>query len=138
MEHIVYTNGLKKSYHSKGKTIAAVRGVNLAVRSGEIFGFLGPNGAGKTTTLRMLTTLLRPDAGEAMLVGCDLLKAPQQLREHIGYVSQAGGSDRQVTAWEDLLLQGQLYGLSRHNAAERAKALIPSPTPLLFTRPSSY
>jgi len=124
MEHIVYTNGLKKSYYSKGKTIEAVRGVNLAVRSGEIFGFLGPNGAGKTTTLRMLTTLLKPDAGEATLVGCDLLKAPQQLREHIGYVSQAGGSDRQVTAWEDLLLQGQLYGLSRHNAAERAKALI--------------
>lgn len=124
MEHIVFTNGLKKSYHSKGKTVEAVRGVNLAVRSGEIFGFLGPNGAGKSTTLRMLTTLLKPDAGEAVLAGCDLLKAPHQLRAHIGYVSQAGGSDRGLSAWEDLLLQGRLYGMSRHEAAARAKALI--------------
>ncbi|HEU4554338.1 MAG TPA: ATP-binding cassette domain-containing protein [Chitinophaga sp.] len=124
MEHIVLTNGLKKSFRADGKTIAAVRGVNLAVPTGEIFGFLGPNGAGKTTTLRMLTTLLPPDEGTAMLAGCDLLKAPRRLRERIGYVSQAGGSDRGMSAWENLLLQGQLFGMPRHEAAARAKALI--------------
>jgi ABC-2 type transport system ATP-binding protein len=101
-----------------------VRGVNLAVPTGEIFGFLGPNGAGKTTTLRMLTTLLPPDEGSAMLAGCDLLKAPRRLRERIGYVSQAGGSDRGMSAWENLLLQGRLFGMLRREAAARAKALI--------------
>jgi ABC-2 type transport system ATP-binding protein len=124
MEHIVLTNGLKKSFKAQGKTVEAVRGVNLAVRTGEVFGFLGPNGAGKTTTLRMLTTLLTPDAGEATLAGCDLLKHPQRLRERIGYVSQAGGSDRGMSAWENLVLQGRLFGMNRHNAAAQAKALI--------------
>lgn len=124
MEHIVYTKGLKKSYHAQGKTVEAVRGVNLEVRKGEIFGFLGPNGAGKTTTLRMLTTLLKPDAGEAVLVGFDLLKEPQKIRGCIGYVSQAGGSDRSVTAWEDLVLQGRLHGMTRHDANAVAKELI--------------
>ncbi|SEL76329.1 ABC-2 type transport system ATP-binding protein [Chitinophaga rupis] len=124
MEHIVLTNGLKKSFKTQGKTVEAVRGVDLAVRRGEVFGFLGPNGAGKTTTLRMLTTLLTPDAGEATLAGCDLLKHPQRLRERIGYVSQAGGSDRGMSAWENLVLQGRLFGMNRHNAAAQAKALI--------------
>ncbi|WP_217605362.1 ATP-binding cassette domain-containing protein [Chitinophaga sp. GbtcB8] len=124
MEHIVLTNGLKKSFKAQGKTVEAVRGVDLAVRTGEVFGFLGPNGAGKTTTLRMLTTLLTPDAGEATLAGCDLLKHPQRLRERIGYVSQAGGSDRGMSAWENLVLQGRLFGMNRHNAAAQAKALI--------------
>lgn len=118
------TNGLKKSFKAQGKTVEAVRGVDLAVRTGEVFGFLGPNGAGKTTTLRMLTTLLTPDAGEATLAGCDLLKHPQRLRERIGYVSQAGGSDRGMSAWENLVLQGRLFGMNRHNAAAQAKALI--------------
>jgi len=120
----VLTNGLKKSFKAQGKTVEAVRGVDLAVRKGEVFGFLGPNGAGKTTTLRMLTTLLTPDAGEATLAGCDLLKHPQRLRERIGYVSQAGGSDRGMSAWENLVLQGRLFGMNRHNAAAQAKALI--------------
>jgi len=124
MEHIVLTNGLKKSFKAQGKIVEAVRGVDLAVRTGEVFGFLGPNGAGKTTTLRMLTTLLTPDAGEATLAGCDLLKHPQRLRERIGYVSQAGGSDRGMSAWENLVLQGRLFGMNRHNAAAQAKALI--------------
>jgi len=124
MEHIVLTNELKKSFRAQGQTVEAVRSVNLAVRSGEIFGFLGPNGAGKTTTLRMLTTLLPPDAGSAMLAGCDLLKAPRRLRERIGYVSQAGGSDRGMSAWENLVLQGRLFGMPRHEAAAQAKALI--------------
>lgn len=124
MENILFTQGLKKSYQAQGQTVDAVRGVDLSVKKGEIFGFLGPNGAGKTTTLRMLTTLLKPDAGQATLAGYDLLREPQLIRTRIGYVSQTGGADRDVSAWEDLLLQGRIYGMSRYDAGQRAKALI--------------
>jgi len=124
MEHILFTDGLRKSYITKGKKVEAVRGVNLQVQPGEIFGFLGPNGAGKTTTLHMLTTLLKPDAGIATLVGLDLLRDSEKIRTCIGYVSQAGGSDRDVTAWEDLLMQGRLYGMSLQAAKQRSKELI--------------
>src|SRR5580704_13628261 len=110
---MIKTTGLRKSFHSgrgrKRTTIDAVRGVDLTVKTGEIFGFLGPNGAGKTTTLRMLSTLLAPDGGEARVAGHDLIKEPEKVRRNIGYVSQVGGSDRDVSAWEDLLLQGRLY-----------------------------
>src|SRR5712692_7572856 len=76
--------------------VEAVAGVDLTVRSGEIFGFLGPNGAGKTTTLRMLARLLPPSGGKATVAGCDLLTQPDRVRKLIGYVSQAGGSDYEV------------------------------------------
>ena len=87
--------GLRKTYRSKGRkatTVDAVRGVDFAVRRGEIFGFLGPNGAGKTTTLRMLATLLSPDGGDATIAGIDLRKAPAQVRRHIGFVAQSSGT----------------------------------------------
>jgi len=104
-----------------------VKGVDLQVSKGEIFGFLGPNGAGKTTTLRMLATLLGPDAGEAYVAGYDLLREPGKVRTKIGYVSQVGGSDRDMTAREDLTLQGRLYGMPvsavRHRTMELLKAL---------------
>ncbi|HEX2356653.1 MAG TPA: ATP-binding cassette domain-containing protein, partial [Micromonosporaceae bacterium] len=77
---MIETKGLRKSFRSRAgrevKTIEAVRGVDLAVREGEIFGFLGPNGAGKTTTLRMLATLIEPDGGEATIAGADLRRQP--------------------------------------------------------------
>lgn len=104
-----------------------MKGVDLQVSKGEIFGFLGPNGAGKTTTLRMLATLLGPDAGEAYVAGYDLLREPGKVRTKIGYVSQVGGSDRDMTAREDLTLQGRLYGMPvsavRHRTMELLKAL---------------
>jgi ABC-2 type transport system ATP-binding protein len=124
MKTILYANGLRKSFVHKGKTVEAVRGANLKVEAGEIFGFLGPNGAGKTTTLRMLATLLQPDAGEAIVAGYDLRKDPFMVRSRIGYVSQVGGSDRDMTALEDLVLQGRLYNLSRSDAYVRAKELL--------------
>ena len=92
---MIETKGLRKSFQvGKGRkktTVEAVRGVDLKVGGGEIFGFLGPNGAGKTTTLRMLTTLLIPDGGEAVIAGADLRKNPGRVRKLSGYVAQGGG-----------------------------------------------
>lgn len=123
---IVQTKNLRKVFITKkGKDVVeAVKGVDLKVKRGEIFGFLGPNGAGKTTTLNMLTTLLKPTSGEATVAGYDLLKEPQKIREHIGYVSQIGGIDTSTNAYENLVLQARLYGISAAIAEARAKDLI--------------
>jgi ABC-2 type transport system ATP-binding protein len=123
---ILATKNLRKTFTAKkGKeTVQAVKGIDLTVEKGQIFGFLGPNGAGKTTTLQMLTTLLAPTSGEAQVVGFDLAKNPEKIRQHIGYVSQAGGADTSTNAIENLLFQAQLYGISKSVAQERAKQLI--------------
>ena len=125
---IISVQGLRKTYKSKGKkkggTVEAVKGIDLTVRKGEIFGFLGPNGAGKSTTLKMLSTLLAPDGGKATIAGFDLLAHPARVRRQIGYVSQAGGADGSATGREDLLLQAQLFGLSNEKARQRAEELI--------------
>ena len=105
----------------RGKTadIEAVRGVDLRVGAGEIFGFLGPNGAGKTTTLRMLATLLTPTSGEATVAGADLRREPQLVRERIGYVPQGGSTDPAETGRGELVIQGRLYGMNKTQAARR-------------------
>ncbi len=125
---ILQTNGLSKVFTSgkgkKVKKVEAVKGVDLEVKPGEIFGFLGPNGAGKSTTLNMLTTLSTPTSGKAMVAGFDLLKHPQRVREQIGYVSQAGGADTFANAYENLLLQARLYGISKPEASKKAKELV--------------
>jgi ABC-2 type transport system ATP-binding protein len=123
MDDIITTKDLRKSFPAKGGEVAAVRGVSISVRRGEIFGFLGPNGAGKTTTLRMLTTLLPIDAGTATVAGYDVARQPQQVRTRIGYVSQLGGADELATGRENLLLQGRLYGAAKQQVAPRAEAL---------------
>jgi len=121
---IIETKDLRKSFRSRQgkekKTVEAVRGVDLQVREGEIFGFLGPNGAGKTTTLRMLATLIEPDGGDATIAGVDLRRDPGQVRRRIGYVAQGGSTWDDSTAREELVLQARLYGLSRRDAEERA------------------
>ncbi len=124
MKDVVTTTGLTKSFSSKRGVIEAVRGVDLHVGEGEIFGFLGPNGAGKTTTLRMLATLLPIDGGEAVVAGFNVRQQPHEVRSRVGYVSQAGGGDRLSTGKEDLVLQGQLYGMSADDANARAGELI--------------
>lgn len=121
---ILQVTNLKKTFTSKKISVEAVKGVNLNIEQGETFGFLGPNGAGKTTTLKMLTTLLAPTSGEAKIVGFDLLKEPEKVREQIGYVSQAGGSDTTSTAYENLVLQAELYHIDKKTAQKRAQALI--------------
>jgi ABC-2 type transport system ATP-binding protein len=123
-QYAITTRTLKNSFRRGSETIAAVRGVNLAVEAGEIFGFLGPNGAGKTTVLRMLTTLLPIDEGDAQVAGYDVRRQPENVRRRIGYVSQVGGSDPQATARENLILQGQLYGACTSEASRRASELI--------------
>ena len=127
---IIETKGLQKTFKSHqgkgGKTqlVEAVKGIDLSVQEGEIFGFLGPNGAGKSTTLRMLTTLIQPTAGQARVVGHDLLLESSQVRKRIGYVSQAGGADETATGRENLILQARLYGLSRNAASKRTDELL--------------
>ena len=120
----VRVTGLRKTFHSKGADVEALRGVDLTVEAGRIYGFLGPNGAGKTTALRILTTLLPADSGEALVAGIDVRRHPAEVRRRIGYVGQLGGADREATGHENLLLQGRLYGMSRTDTERRAGELI--------------
>jgi ABC-2 type transport system ATP-binding protein len=124
VDNIIATADLRKSFHTRGGVVEAVRGVSIDVGRGETFGFLGPNGAGKTTTLRMLTTLLPIDSGTATVAGFDVAGKPRQVRSRIGYVSQLGGADELATGRENLILQGRLYGASRARVAPRAQALV--------------
>ncbi|MER7590716.1 ATP-binding cassette domain-containing protein [Micromonospora sp. NPDC127501] len=121
---MIETRGLRKSFRSRAgretKTVDAVRGVDLDVAKGEIFGFLGPNGAGKTTTLRMLATLIEPDGGEATIAGADLRKDPAEVRRRIGYVPQGGSTWDESTAREELVLHARMYGISKADAQQRA------------------
>ena len=102
----------------------AVAGVDLAVQSGEIYGFLGPNGAGKSTTVRMLTTLLRPTGGAATVAGFDVGAHPEKVRLRIGVALQEAALDPKQTGRELLDLQGRLYGLSKAERTRRVTELL--------------
>ena len=119
----VRVTGLRKSFRVAGSTIEAVSGIDLSVAAGEVFGLLGPNGAGKTTTLRILTTLLPADAGDARVAGEDVRRAPELVRRRIGYVGQLGGADKEATGRENLMLAGRLYGLGAAEARRRCAEL---------------
>ncbi|MFI6154926.1 ATP-binding cassette domain-containing protein [Kitasatospora sp. NPDC051170] len=128
---LIETTGLRKSYRKKtsrkrgdSSTVDAVRGIDLSVAAGEIFGFLGPNGAGKTTTLRMLATLIRPDGGRAEVAGADLFADPAGVRRRIGYVAQGGGTTDNVSAREELVLQARMYGAGKAEAVRAAEDAI--------------
>ena len=121
---LIKTKGLVKTFTLRKGAVEAVRGVDLEVREGEIFGFLGPNGAGKTTTMRILTTLMPASGGTATVCGLDLRRDPGKVRRQIGYVSQVGGAEPMETGRENMLLQGQVYGMSGKEARRRANELI--------------
>jgi ABC-2 type transport system ATP-binding protein len=125
---MIEVNGLRKSYRTKRRrkvsSVDAVRGVDFAVRRGEIFGFLGPNGAGKSTTLRMLATLLRPDGGDATIAGVDLRRDPALVRKRIGFVAQGSGTNGESTARRDLIQQARMYGFSKSAAKGLAETAI--------------
>jgi ABC-2 type transport system ATP-binding protein len=121
---MIETSGLRKSFRTRSGrhnvTVDAVRGVNLAVAKGEVFGFPGPNGAGKTTTLRMLATLIVPDVGDATIAGADLRSDPAGVRSRIGYVAQSGGTWDDVSAREELAMQARTHGFAKAEALRRA------------------
>jgi ABC-2 type transport system ATP-binding protein len=120
----VRAEGLVKTYASRSGEIEAVRGVDLTVERGEVFGFLGPNGAGKSTTVKMLTTLLTITAGRAWVAGVDVAAEPDTVRKKIGVALQEAGLDPRQTGRELLVLQGRLFGMTTATAAGRAEALL--------------
>jgi ABC-2 type transport system ATP-binding protein len=115
---------LQKTYTGKSGTVEAVRGVNLSVDRGEVFGFLGPNGAGKSTTVRMLTTLMSITGGSATVAGVDVAKDPNAARRKIGVALQEAGLDNRQTGKEILMLQCRLFGMDKSQAAKRTAELL--------------
>ena len=120
----VLAEELVKRYDGREGTVEAVRGVDLEIHAGEIFGFLGPNGAGKSTTVRMLTTLLTITAGRAEVAGVDVAREPDQVRRRIGVALQEAGLDPRQTGRELLVMHARLFGLGAAEARERAQQLV--------------
>jgi len=122
--NIIEAEGLVKVYKSRKSEVRALDGVDLSVPEGTVLGLLGPNGAGKTTTVRILTTLLRPDAGHATVAGFDVVRQAQQLRTVIGLSGQYAAVDENLTGRENLWLFGRLYQLPSSEARSRAVDLL--------------
>jgi ABC-2 type transport system ATP-binding protein len=116
----IEASGLVKTFGE----VRAVDGVDLAVRSGSVYGVLGPNGAGKTTTIRMLATLLRPDSGSARVLGHDILHEADAVRGLVSLTGQLASVDEDLTGRENLVLLGRLLGLKRPHAKARAGELL--------------
>ncbi|WP_219470858.1 ATP-binding cassette domain-containing protein [Nonomuraea rhizosphaerae] len=118
---IISAHELRKTFTTRSRkgaqTVEAVRGVDLEVEKGEIFGVLGPNGAGKTTTIRMLATLITPDAGTATVAGHDLLRSPGAVRRNLGYVSQAGGVEENTTPRAQIVMAAKIHNVPDPAAA---------------------
>ena len=121
MDNAIEARGLVKTYRGD---VRALDGVSLAAETGSVFGLLGPNGAGKSTAVKILTTLSRPDAGEAFVAGHDVLRHPGRVRLAIGCVAQKSGLDLQATGRENLILQGRVYGMRGRALHSRAQELI--------------
>jgi ABC-2 type transport system ATP-binding protein len=117
----IEVDGLTKTF---GKATPALRGVSFSVPAGTVCGVLGQNGAGKTTTINILSTLIRPDSGRALVNGYDILRQPAQVRASIGMAGQFSAMDPLLNGWENLVLFGRLRGLSRREAKARADELI--------------
>jgi len=120
----VQAEALVKHYRSRAGVVEAVRGVDLRVEAGEVFGFLGPNGAGKSTMIRMLTTLLSITSGIARVAGVDVAREPDVARRRMGVALQEAGLDPRQTGRETLVLQGRLFGMSPRDSSARAEELL--------------
>src|SRR3954454_15527176 len=116
----IEASGLVKTFGD----VRAVDGVDLAVRRGSVYGVLGPNGAGKTTTIRMLATLIEPDAGSATVLGHDIVKDADAVRGAVSLTGQMASVDEDLTGRENLILLGRPLGLKRRAARERAAELL--------------
>ena len=104
--------------------LSAVDHVTLTVNRGEIFGLIGPNGAGKSTLMKMLTTLLPPSSGTAVVAGCDIVKQPAEVRRHIGYIPQLLSADGSLTGYENMLLSARLYCVPRQERKRRIEGAL--------------
>jgi ABC-2 type transport system ATP-binding protein len=124
MTFAIEAERLVKHYTGRGGDVEAVKGVDLRVQQGEVFGFLGPNGAGKSTTVRMLTTLMTVTSGSARVAGVDVTADPDAARTKIGVALQEAGLDPRQTGRELVILQGRLFGLSVEEAAQRTRELL--------------
>src|ERR671915_586004 len=112
----IVVEGLQKSYGS----VRALCGIDFSARTGSVLGLLGPNGAGKTTAVRILATLLKPDAGTARVAGLDAVRDAAALRAKIGLAGQYAAVDENLTGFENLEIVGQLYHLGKQTSRERA------------------
>jgi len=117
---VIHASELTKVF---GKS-TAVDQVSFEVQKGEIFGFLGPNGAGKTTTTRILTGVIPADTGTAMILGHDIRSAPVLAKQGFGVVPETSNAYTDLTAWQNLMLMGELYGLPRARAEQRSSDLL--------------
>jgi len=120
MTPVIQASNLTKVF---GKS-TAVDHISFDVQKGEIFGFLGPNGAGKTTTTRMLTGVIPPDAGTATILGHDIRIEPVLAKQGFGVVPETSNAYTDLTAWQNLMLMGELYGLPRSRAEQRSSELL--------------
>ncbi len=117
---VIITDYLTKTYGD----VPAVEAVSMTVMEGEIVGLIGPNGAGKSTLIKMLTTLLPPSSGDALIAGYSILTAPAKVRAHIGYVPQLLSSDGNLTGYENLLMSARLYLVPHHEREERIRSAL--------------
>ncbi len=117
---IIHATGLRRCFGDG----VAVAGLDLEVAAGEIFGLVGPDGAGKSTTMRMLTGILPPTAGAAQVAGCDVLRNPEGLKEHIGYMSQRFGLYPDLTVIENIDFYADIYGVPSRDRAARIDRLL--------------
>ncbi|MFF4221925.1 ATP-binding cassette domain-containing protein [Streptomyces abikoensis] len=120
MPGAIYAEGLVKTFGD----VTALNGVDLDVPEGSVLGLLGPNGAGKTTAVRVLTTLIKPDRGKAVVAGIDVLRKPNDVRHAIGLSGQFAAVDEYLTGRENLRMVGRLYQLSGRDAKARAGELL--------------
>jgi lipooligosaccharide transport system ATP-binding protein len=119
-ELVIRAKGLRKTYGD----FVAVAGIDFEVKRGEAFGLLGPNGAGKSTTMRMITSTLQRTEGELQILGKDPDKFGPEIRAHLGVVPQADNLDRQLTVWENILVYGRYFGLSRKFLKNKIEELL--------------
>ncbi|MCQ6556748.1 ATP-binding cassette domain-containing protein [Streptomyces sp. C10-9-1] len=121
---MIHTRGLTRSFRAKGETVEAVRGLDLDIDAGSVVAFLGPNGAGKTTSLRMLTTLLPPSSGTAVVAGHDVVADPAAVRHRIGYLGQGNSAGSNFRVTDELVTQGRAYGLGHAESRARTELLL--------------